>query len=98
MSTYVMLSTLGPDGWATVREQPDRINKVKEEVEQLGLTVIAQYALMGPYDFLSIIEAPDEAAMSRAAVMLASRGTMKPMTMAAMPVASFVAALDAAND
>ena len=68
-----MLTTLGPGGWETVRENPDRINAVRTEVENLGLRVVAQYALMGQYDFLNIIEAPDEKAMARAAVMLAAR-------------------------
>ena len=72
-----MLTTLGPDGWETLREKPDRIRAVREEVEALGLTVKAQYALMGQYDFLNIIDAPDEQTMAKAAIMLAARGTMR---------------------
>lgn len=96
MPTYVMLSTIGPDGWATIREQPDRINAVKDEVESKGLTVVAQYALMGQYDFLNVIEAPDEATMAKAAVDLAARGTMRSTTLQAIPVEDFVAALETA--
>jgi uncharacterized protein with GYD domain len=88
-----MLTTLGPDGWETLRENPERILAVREEVEALGLTVIAQYALMGQYDFLNIIEAPDEKAMARAAVMLASRGTMRTTTLQAIDVADLIASL-----
>ena len=69
MPTYVMLSTVGPDGWARIREQPERINEVTSEVEAMGLTVVAQYALLGQWDFLNVIEAPDEATMARAAVV-----------------------------
>ena len=69
MPTYAMLTTLGPDGWATVRENPERIREVTQEVEGMGLTVVAQYALMGQYDFLNVIESPDEATMARAAIM-----------------------------
>jgi uncharacterized protein with GYD domain len=72
MPTYAMLTTLGPDGWATVRENPERIREVTHEVEGMGLKVIAQYALMGQYDFLNVIESPDEATMARAAIMLAA--------------------------
>lgn len=93
MPTYVMLSTIGPDGWATIREQPDRINAVKDEVESKGLKVLAQYALMGQYDFLNVIEAPDEATMAEAAVDLAARGTMRSTTLQAIPVEDFVEAL-----
>jgi len=95
MPVYAMLSTLGPGGWETVRENPDRIFEVTREVEAMGLRVLAQYALMGQWDFLNIIEAPDEAAMARAAVTLAARGTMRTTTMAALTVEELVAALKA---
>lgn len=88
-----MLSTLGPDGWETVRERPERILEVRREVEQLGLKVLAQYALMGQYDFLNLIEAPDEQTMAKAAVMLAARGTMRTTTLQAIPVETFVETL-----
>jgi uncharacterized protein with GYD domain len=89
-----MLTTLGPDGWETLRENPERILAVRDEVEALGLTVTAQYALMGQYDFLNIIEAPDEKAMAKAAVMLAARGTMRTTTLQAIDVADLIAALE----
>jgi uncharacterized protein with GYD domain len=93
MPTYAMLTTLGPGGWETVRQNPDRISAVRTEVENLGLRVVAQYALMGAYDFLNIIEAPDERTMARAAVMLAARGTMRTTTMQAIPVEDLIALL-----
>jgi uncharacterized protein with GYD domain len=94
MPTYAMLSTLGPGGWATVREKPERIHEVTREVESLGLTVVAQYALMGQWDFLNIIEAPDETTMAKAAVMLAARGTMRTQTLQALPIEDLVRALE----
>ena len=97
MPAYAMLTTLGPDGWETLRQNPDRINAVREEVEALGLTVVCQYALMGQYDFLNIIEAPDEQAMARAAIMLAARGTMRTTTMQAIPVEQLIETLKATN-
>ena len=90
---YAMLSTLGPDGWETLRQNPDRITAVREEVESLGLKVVAQYALMGQYDFLNLIEAPDEQSMAKAAVMLAARGTMRTTTLPAIPVEDLIARL-----
>jgi uncharacterized protein with GYD domain len=93
MPTYAMLSTLGPDGWETLRQNPDRITAVREEVEALGLKVVAQYALMGQYDFLNVIEAPDEQSMANAAIMLAARGTMRTTTMQAIPVEDLIATL-----
>ena len=95
MPMYAMLSTLGPDGWATVREKPERIRAVAAEVEALGIIVHAQYALMGQYDFLNLIEAPDEQAMAKAAIMLAARGTMRTTTLPAIPVEDLIASLKA---
>ena len=93
MPIYAMLSTLGPDGWETVRENPDRILAVRQEVEALGLKVLAQYALMGQWDFLNLIEAPDERTMAKAAIMLAARGTMRTTTMQAIPVEDLISVL-----
>jgi uncharacterized protein with GYD domain len=94
MPTYVMLTTLGPDGWATVRENPDRIREVTREVEGMGLKVLAQYALLGQYDFLNVIEAPDEATMTKAAITLAARGTMRTTTYQAIGVDELIASLN----
>ncbi len=88
-----MLSTLGPDGWETLRRDPDRINAVRNEVEDLGLKVVAQYALMGQYDFISVIEAPDSQTMAKAAVMLAARGTMRSTTLQALTVDELIESL-----
>jgi uncharacterized protein with GYD domain len=93
MPTYVMLTTLGPDGWATVRENPNRIREVTQEVEAMGLKVLTQYALMGQYDFLNVIESPDEATMARAAISLAARGTMRTTTFQAVSVDELIDSL-----
>ncbi len=93
MATYVMLTTVGPDGWARIREQPERINEVTAEVEAMGLKVVAEYALLGQWDFLNVIEAPDEATMARAAVALAARGTMRTTTLQALNVDELIASL-----
>jgi uncharacterized protein with GYD domain len=92
-----MLTTLGPDGWATVREHPERIREVTQEVEAMGLKVVVQYALMGQYDFLNVIEAPDEATMARAAITLASRGTMRTTTFQAISVEELIESLSSSG-
>ena len=89
-----MLSTLGPNGAATLHEAPERLRQVNDEVEALGVRVIEQYALLGQYDFLNVIEAPDEAVVARLAITLAARGTMKTVTLQAIPVDDFIAALE----
>jgi uncharacterized protein with GYD domain len=90
MPKYVMLSTLGPDGFARLRENPERIREVVGEVESMGVHVLQQFALLGTYDFMTILEAPDEVTVSRVATTLASRGTMKTHTLTAIDVEDFI--------
>ena len=93
MPTFVMLSTLGPDGSATLRQNPERLREVNADVEAMGVKVIHQYALLGNWDFLNILEAPDELTMARVATTLAARGTLKTLTLTAIEVEDFIAAL-----
>lgn len=75
MPTYIMYSKLTTEGVRTIKENPSRILEVNDEVKQLGIEVKAQYASLGPYHFISIVEAPNEQAIARAAIELGSRGT-----------------------
>ena len=93
MPTYVMLSTLTPDGVQTIKNNPQRIREVNKEIEQLGATVKAQWAVLGRYDFVNIVEAPDEATMARVSLELGSRGTARYESLAAIPVDDFIASL-----
>jgi uncharacterized protein with GYD domain len=93
MSTFLMLSTVGPDGAATLTENPDRLKAVNAEVESMGVRVLAQWALLGPYDFCTVLDAPDERAMARVALVLGSRGTLKTLTLAAIPIDDYIEAV-----
>ncbi|MBI4334023.1 MAG: GYD domain-containing protein [Chloroflexi bacterium] len=93
MAIYVMLTTLTDEGRKTVKTNPERIEQVNKEVASMGVKVLAQYAVLGPYDFVNILEAPDNMAMSRVAVELGSRGTVQTLTMPAVTTADFVASL-----
>jgi uncharacterized protein with GYD domain len=85
-----MLSTLTDDGAKTLKEKPNRLQEVNKEIEKLGAKVTAQYALLGPYDFISIVDAPDNDTITRVSVELGSRGSVKLLTLPAIPVANFV--------
>jgi uncharacterized protein with GYD domain len=93
MPKFVMLSTLGPDGSARIRENPDRLREVRDEVEAMGVKVLQQYALLGNWDFLNIIEAPDALVMARVATTLAARGTLKTLTLSAIEIEDFIAGM-----
>ena len=93
MPTYIMLSTLTPEGVQTVKNNPQRIREVNQEVEQLGATVKAQWATLGQFDFVNIVEAPDESTMARVSLELGSRGTAKYETLTAIPVDDFISSL-----
>ena len=70
---FLMLSTLGPEGMATLRQNPQRLKEVNTEVEAMGAHVIAQWALLGQYDFATVLEAPDEKVVTRVAVAARAR-------------------------
>ena len=93
MPTYVMLSTLTPEGVQTVKNNPSRIREVNHEVEQLGAKVIAQWAVLGRFDFVNILEVPDDATMARVSLELGGRGTARYESLVAIPVEEFIAQL-----
>jgi len=88
-----MLSTLTPEGVQTVKNNPQRIREVNDEVQQLGASVKAQWAVLGRFDFVSIVEAPDEATMARVSLELGSRGSGRFETLSAIPIDEFIASL-----
>jgi uncharacterized protein with GYD domain len=90
---YVMLTNLTDEGRKTIKENPDRIKAVNQEVEAMGAKIVAQYALLGPYDFVNILDAPNSEVVSRVAVELGSRGTLQTTTMAALSLDEFIKGL-----
>ncbi len=86
MAIYVMLTTLTDEGRRTIKENPKRLKEVNKEVEAMGVKILSQYALLGPYDFVNILEAPDNKAVAKVAIELGSRGTLQTITMAAMSI------------
>lgn len=94
MSLYVMLSTLSESGRKVLRERPGWIRKVNGDVERMGAHVIAQYAVLGPYDFVTVVDAPDNATIARVSVELGARGSVQMMTMAAIPLDEFISRLE----
>ena len=94
MSLYVMLTTLTDEGRKTLKEKPGRIKEVNKEVESMGVRVLSQYAVLGPYDFVNILEAPNNEVISRVALELGARGTLHPITMAAINLDDFISNLE----
>lgn len=90
MATYILLSTLTPEGRRTMHNNPDRLIEVDKEIEQFGCKVLAQYAVLGPYDFVSVVEAPDNETVAHLSVDLGSRGTINLMTLPAMTIDAFM--------
>lgn len=90
MPQYILLSTLTDEGWKTVREKPERIKEVNKELEGFGVRVMSQFAVLGPYDFVNIVEAPNNETIAKMSIELGSRGTIKILSMAAIPIDSFI--------
>ena len=90
MPYYILLSSLTDEGWKTVREKPERIKEVNEELQVFGVRVISQYAVLGPYDFVNIVEAPNNETIAKVSIELGSRGTIKIVSMVAIPIDEFI--------
>jgi uncharacterized protein with GYD domain len=90
MPQYILLSTLTDEGWKTVKERPERIREVNRELAAFGVKVLSQYATLGEYDFVNIVEAPDNKTVARVSIELGSRGTIQIKTMPAIPIGEFI--------
>jgi uncharacterized protein with GYD domain len=86
VATFVMLSTLTDEGAKTIKTNPGRIKEVNQELERMGVRVLSQWATLGPYDFVNVVEAPDTTTVARASTELSSRGSVRVMTLAAIPI------------
>ena len=93
MPTYILLSQLSPQGVQTLKTNPDRLREVNRDVEELGAKVLHQWACLGPFDFVNIVEAPDIETISRVSIALASRGSTKVQTLPALTIDEFLATL-----
>jgi uncharacterized protein with GYD domain len=93
MPTYILLTTLTAQGVQTLRSNPDRLREVNRDVEELGARVLHQWATLGPFDFVNVVEAPDDATIARVSVALGARGSAKLQTMAALEIEDFLNAL-----
>jgi len=93
MSVYLMLTSLTDEGRKATDEDPESLREINKEMEYMGVKILAQYALLGQYDFVSILEAPSNEAVARLATRLSGKGTMQTLTMAAMTLDSLIAAL-----
>lgn len=93
MAEYVVLSKLTSEGRKTLKTNPERLKEVNKEIAKMGAKVVLQYALLGRYDFLNILEAPDNETVAKVMVELGSRGTLETITLAAIPIDDFLKAL-----
>jgi uncharacterized protein with GYD domain len=90
MAIYVLLSNLTDEGRKTLKERPERLKEVNQEIERMGARVVNQYAVLGSYDFVNIVEAPTNEVIARISVELGSRGTVQLTTLPAMNIDAFV--------
>ena len=93
MATFILLSTLTDEGAKTIKSNPERIKEVNRELEKMGVRVTNQWAVLGPYDFVNVVEVADNTTIARVSAELASRGSVRMMTLAAIPIDDFIAGL-----
>jgi uncharacterized protein with GYD domain len=93
MPTYIMLSSLTAQGVQTLKSNPDRLREVNRDVEELGARVVQQWATLGPFDFVNVVEAPDAQTIARVSVALGARGSTKVQTLQALDIDEFLNAI-----
>ena len=93
MALYVMMTNLTDEGRKTVKTNPQRIKEVNKEVEAMGVKILAQYVVLGQYDFINILEADSNEVIAKVATELGSRGTLQTNTLAAMTLDDFISSL-----
>ncbi len=94
MPTYVLLSNLTAQGVQTLKSNPERLREVNRDVEELGAKVVHQWATLGPFDFVNVVEAPDNATIARVSVALGARGSAKLQTLFALEIEELLASLE----
>jgi uncharacterized protein with GYD domain len=93
MATYILLSSLTAQGVQTLKANPDRLREVNKDVEELGARVVHQWATLGEFDFVNVVEAPDSATIARVSVALGARGSTKIRTLTALTIDEFLGAV-----
>jgi uncharacterized protein with GYD domain len=93
MPTYILLSSLTAQGVQTLKSNPDRLREVNRDVEELGAKVLHQWATLGPFDFVNVVEAPDNETIARVSVALGARGSTKVQTLSALSIEDFLGAI-----
>ena len=93
MPIFILLSTLSTQGIQTLRSNPDRLQEVNRDVEELGARVLHQWATLGEFDFVNVVEAPDLATIAKVSVALGARGSTKIQTLPALSVDELLASL-----
>lgn len=94
MATYLMFATLTPTGVLTLKNNPERIREVNREVEELGVRVREQWATLGEFDFVNVVDAPDIATVAKVSVALGARGSTKIQTLPALDIEDFLRTLE----
>ncbi len=94
MPIFILLSTLTQQGVQTLKSNPERLRQVNHDVEELGCRVLHQWATLGEFDFVNVVEAPDIATVAKVSVALAARGSTKIATLPALDIEEFMTTLE----
>ena len=90
MPIFILLSTLTPQGVQTLKSNPERLRQVNQDVEELGCRVLHQWATLGEFDFVNVVEAPDTETIAKVSVALGARGSTRIATLPALTIEDFV--------
>jgi uncharacterized protein with GYD domain len=94
MPLFILLSTLTQQGVQTLKSNPERLRQVNEDIAELGCKVLHQWATLGEFDFVNVVEAPDVATVAKVSIALGARGSTRIETLPALDIEDFLRALE----
>lgn len=93
MPIYILLSTLTTHGVECIVDQPSCLREIAMDIENLGVKVLDQYATLGQFDFVHVIDAPDNETVARVSMELIARGHIKPLSLPTISINDFISRL-----
>ena len=94
MATFIRLVSMTEQGVKNILKFSEQVAEAKKILEANNARFIEVYATLGRYDFVAIIDAPDEKAIAKVSALIASQGNFRAETLPAVPLEEFTKAIE----
>lgn len=94
MTTYIRLVRLTDEGRKLVKEGRSVFEGASRIFEEQGGRIVSAWGTLGSYDFIAVVEAPDDATMMKISALVASGGVLSADTLPAVPMQDFLSSIE----